>query len=274
MIACDTCQSYNITELGYYIDELGVTLRQAIMHIRSTTQNWNLFVAVDKSYNGWCINFAFRKELKVEAKNMVAALPLFLEKGFGSSKIWGWFTREARDEAANYEWDKEQGVLPIHVTTHPESEVDRSRCLEDLEDKLFTTQNTNVLHTFHLDLNKQGSNPYGDENSIATNILALVVEKSSPADDDTSMNSNPSVPASATPTDTLTATSNPTSSLTTTPDKFAFLLDILNEPDKNALAQKLLENDLARETLHLVLEKTNLLNLQSEEAPGEGGDIS
>ena len=88
------------------------------------------------------------------------------------------------------------------------------------------------------------------------------------------MDSIPPKPESSTPADTLTATSNTTSSLRTTPDKFAFLLDILNKPNKNAFAQKLMQNDAMRNTLHLVLEKTNQLTLQSDETTGEGGDVS
>ena len=274
MLACETHPSYNITELDYRIEELDVTLRQVIMHIRSTTQNWNLFVAVDKSYNGWYVDFAFRKELQVEAKNMIAALPLFLEKSFGSSKIWAWFTREAREQAANFQWDAERGIIPVNHTTEMGTQLDGWEHLEDLEDETFPDQSSNILHTFHLDLDKQGSNQYGNENSIATNVLAQVVNNASANDDDTDMDSNPPEPDTTNPADTLTATSNTTSSITTTPDKFAFLLDILNEPDKNALAQKLLENDLARETLHLVLEKTNQLTLQSDETTGERGDVS
>ena len=66
-----TFSSENIIELDTVIDRFGMSLRQAIMHIFSASKsNWNLFVAVDTSFYGNCVNFAFREELQEEAMDM------------------------------------------------------------------------------------------------------------------------------------------------------------------------------------------------------------
>ena len=93
-----TFSSENIIELDAVIDRFKMSLRQAIMHIFSASKpNWNLFVAVDTSYYGNCVNFTFREELQEEAMNMISALPLFLEAYLGHSDVWKWFTRRARE---------------------------------------------------------------------------------------------------------------------------------------------------------------------------------
>ena len=103
----------NIIELDAVVERFGMSLRQAIMHIFSASRpNWNLFVAVDTSFYGNCVNFAFREELQEEAMNMISALPLFLEAHLGHSDVWKWFTRRARNEAVDYEWHLEKGLVP------------------------------------------------------------------------------------------------------------------------------------------------------------------
>ena len=64
MKSTSTHSYFNIVELDHYLDKHDMTLREAITHIFSVTQtSWPLFVAVDTSYNGDRINFAFRTEL-------------------------------------------------------------------------------------------------------------------------------------------------------------------------------------------------------------------
>jgi hypothetical protein len=68
---------YTIIELDHRIDEVDMMLRQAIMSIFASDDR-SLFVAVDTSFYGDCVNFAYRNELEAEAVTMISALPLFL----------------------------------------------------------------------------------------------------------------------------------------------------------------------------------------------------
>ena len=173
MELCEVSRNQHIIELNHYIPSLDLTLHQAIMHIRSTTTNWNLFVAVYTSWTGQFVDFAFRRELRKEALNMIAALPLFLEHTLSSSKVWKWFTRAARDEADNYKWDNELGVIPKTVTSGMNTQLVGWEDLDDGDEEEHEFEGTRLLHSFQLDLEKLGANTYGDDGSIAMSVCNI-----------------------------------------------------------------------------------------------------
>lgn len=152
MQSTKTHSSYNIIQLDYKIEKLGVTLRQAIMHILSTVTKWNLFIAVDTSYSGECINFAFQSELEEEALNMISALPLFLQGTLNSPLVWTWFTNEAHKEAKLFKWDPEKGVVPNSEELTTNTQLDDWEQLDDIDDDEDNIQNNHVLQPFILDL--------------------------------------------------------------------------------------------------------------------------
>ena len=284
MEQCEVSRYQHIIELDHYIPSLAITLRQAIMHIRSTTINWNLFVAVDTSYTGQFVDFAFRRELREEALNMIAALPLFLEHTLSSYKVWKWFTREARDEADNYKWDDELGVIPKADMDGLNTQLDGWEDLDDGDEAEHEYEGTRLLHTFQLDLEKLGTNTYGDEGSIATRhviagaqrcvINAANTNEFQTTADDTSQHSLSQKSNKTSPSnDTLTVTSHSTSTLTNTTDKFSFLKNLGSADDKLALIKKMLEDETMRQTLHLALDELQALNLQ-EKTEGGAGDES
>ena len=179
--------------------------------------------------------FAYCKELKNEALNMISALPIFLEHFMGSSKIWKWFTCEAREEASNYKWDPDLGVCPINDAAETNIQLDRWDQPDNIQEETFDFQSNQILHSFQLDFDKQASNTYGDKGSIGTRDLQLALgipnPKSSSASKQASLNSDIS-----TQNKVLMATSTSTISLTTTPDKIESLLIALSqEPNKAAL---------------------------------------
>ena len=73
-----TAIGYTIIGLDYYIEDYEVTLRQAIMSIRSTTEpKYNLFTAVDDMSYSNKVVFAFRKSFEAEAAAAIPGLPNF-----------------------------------------------------------------------------------------------------------------------------------------------------------------------------------------------------
>ena len=86
---------YTIIGLNYYIEDYQVTLRQAIMSIRSTIKpEYNLFTAVDDMTYSNKVVFAFRKTFEAEAAAAIPGLPLILQ-GYYGLKVWTWFTEDA-----------------------------------------------------------------------------------------------------------------------------------------------------------------------------------
>jgi hypothetical protein len=234
MQSTKTHSSYNIIQLDYKIEKLGVTLRQAIMHILSTVTKWNLFVAVDTSYSGECINFAFRSELEEEALNMISALPLFLQGTLKSSSVWTWFTHEAHEEAKYFKWDPEKGVVPNSEELTTNTQLEDWEELDDLDEDEDNVPDEKILQPFILDLESLGTNTYGDAGSIKTNMYNL----NSLSDDDPPPNNKQASTTSGQTTPTaisISTETNSTSTLTSATDKIAFIKNLIKDDPELAL---------------------------------------
>jgi hypothetical protein len=234
MQSTKTHSSYNIIQLDYKIEKLGVTLRQAIMHILSTVTKWNLFVAVDTSYSGECVNFAFRSELEEEALNMISALPLFLQGTFKSPSVWTWFTHEAHEEAKYFKWDPEKGVVPNSEELTTNTQLEDWEELDDLDEDDDNVPDEKILQPFILDLESLGTNTYGDAGSIKTNMYNL----DSLSDNDPSPNPKQAstLSVATTPTTISSPTEiNSTSTLTSATDKITFIKNLIKDDPELAL---------------------------------------
>ena len=179
---------YNIIGLDYYIEDYQVTLRQAIMSIRSAREpDFNLFTAVDDMNYSNNVTFAFRKTLESEALAAIPGLPLILEGHYGP-KIWTWFAQSARDETEGYEWDPEQGLV------EKQEIVDYTELTgwEDLEEDLnnSTTAPATQVHGFEIITDNLGQNQYQDDGTIKTRHFQASIQQ-------TSNNSEPEDPATA-----------------------------------------------------------------------------
>ena len=139
------------------------------MHIFSASKkNWNLFVAVDTSFYGDCVHFAFREELQEEAMNMISALPLFLEARLGHQDVWNWFTRRARDESADYEWNLEKGLV-LKGEYFADTHLENWEQLDEIDEVML--EQTECLLPFTLDLSTFGDGTYTDDGTMKTSAL-------------------------------------------------------------------------------------------------------
>jgi hypothetical protein len=244
MDATMTHASYNIIELDHYQPKMRMTLRQAVMHIFSSSKpKWNLFLSVDTSYSGDSVIFSFRSELQDEAINMISALPLFLESMTGKQAVWSWFTRDARDEAAHYIWDKEKGIVPVAEMDCTDTILEDWEQLDDVDEE--DDQEIVEFQPFKLNLDNLGQNTYGDAGTIATDILAGQTELAEQADtshQDTPPSSIITNPGrrrpnrseeSTAPTDasTTSPTAQTPSTLTQTPEVSSILEHLTKDPE-------------------------------------------
>jgi hypothetical protein len=265
----DTYKHEDILQLDHVIGD--VSLRQAIMHIRSTTNNWNLFVSVESRPDSHLVDFAFRKELQREALEMISSLPLFLQHHLGTPRVWDWFTVEAKAAATNYYWDPDKNTAVPLVTDDPVTDWE---ALDDEDDELsIADDDSDILHSFTLDLHQLGQNAYSDGNSIQTAAYRdpppsplAHAQPSLPHDD-------PFPPDDVTMRDSTAATSTSTSTLTTTPDRLSLLQGLSDDPNKNELFEKMLDDPATREALLLALQ-TKTLSIRADVSSGVGDNGS
>lgn len=176
MKSTSTHSYFNIVELDHYLPRHDMTLREAITHIFSVTQtSWPLFVAVDTSYNGDRVNFAFRTELHDEAVTMISALPIFLEAHL-SSAIWNWFTRDARTDAQDFSWDMDKGLISKNKATNTDTHLESWEQLDDIDDDPDNNGNGRVFHNFTLDILRKVGSPSDQDSILTHNLRANMID--------------------------------------------------------------------------------------------------
>ena len=190
-----TAIGYTIIGLDYYIEDYEVTLRQAIMSIRSTTEpEYNLFTAVDDMSYSNKVVFAFRKSFEAEAAAAIPGLPLILQ-GYYGLKVWTWFTEEAKAETEAYEWDPNQGLIEKPSEIDIDEDYINLDGWEDLDDddQIATTSKPTTVHGFEL-APTLGKNQYQDDGTIKTKHFALESDNNSTQESSTTPTSNNSSP--------------------------------------------------------------------------------
>lgn len=79
-----TGKNYTILGLDYFILQVGFTMREAIMGIKSRSQeHCNLFLAVDRQAMSNTVVFVYHNDLVSEANIVISALPVILEAQYG-----------------------------------------------------------------------------------------------------------------------------------------------------------------------------------------------
>jgi hypothetical protein len=166
MTSCHT-----IIELDHFNPDVGMTLRQAIMSIFSSSgNNCTLFVAVDLSYYGDCVNFAYCEDLENEAITMISALPLFPYASLGRQFIWNWFTSDARPESSYYTWEMDRGIVANDDVSTTDTKLPSWEQLDDDDEdfELGEEPQSSVLQPFRLLIGQTGNNAYSDHGTLVT----------------------------------------------------------------------------------------------------------
>ena len=223
-----TAVGYTILGLDFYLEEYQVTLREAIMSIRSTKEpEYTLFTAVDDQQYSNKVVFAFRKTLEPEALAAIPGLPLILEGHFGP-RVWTWFADQAKAETAGYHWDPKLGL----VETQEVLDFTDLEGWEDLDETTSVdegeTQNQHV-HGFEI-TSAPAKNQYNDNGSIKTRFLVNPADASNQNPDPTSdQDQNSSTQDTA--TSTITSVQTNVGSVT--------LQELLSQASPQAAAQLL-----------------------------------
>jgi hypothetical protein len=246
---------FTIIEIDHFNQHLGMTLRQAIMHIFSSLlPECTLFVAVDTAYHGEFINFAYREELQNEAEIMISALPLFLYASLGHRSVWDWFTSDARHEASYYRWDMDLGIVAIDPSTTTDTKLAQWEQLDDVDDDDDDGPSDTVLQPFRLLLEETGKNVYGDHGTYGTQGLihqaALVIHDDDstaapePSDVDDGSGSNLNLSSVE-----ATETTNTPSTLTKPSDEESLFAQMAANPDWIARFEAMMQQQKATAAL-------------------------
>ncbi len=162
-----------ILGLDYVIPSLHVSLRQALMSIRSKEDpDKNVFVSVD----GWGdqVRFAFNMNIADEAERLIPALPIFLEATLGPA-VWTWFSDQVQRDCSDFEWDPENGIVDRQNGNSQgmlgEDDSIESDNISDDAERLDIEFNESSAKIFSLNLGNFGPNQYEDGGSVATKAL-------------------------------------------------------------------------------------------------------
>lgn len=160
-----TARNFTIIGLDYICPELGMTLREVIMGLRSSMQpERNLFVAVDHMTEHSSVIFAFHQELAEEAVVIIPALPIIIEAKYGPA-AWTWFNEDAKDYAAGFRWDTTKGLVSTEDARTDEI-VDEWSSDEELADVAIDQPQRTEIAPFNIVLGETGKNQYNDNYSI------------------------------------------------------------------------------------------------------------
>jgi hypothetical protein len=236
MNSTETSPCYTIIEIDHFNPRVGMTLREAIMHIFSAQKpDCTLFVAVDTNYNGAYVQFAYRQELSGEAAIMISGLPLFLEAHLGHRLVWDWFTSDAREATANYRWDMNLGLVPIKKDAITNIKLHKWEHLDDLDEDEEFEEEVAILQPFGLLLEATGSNAYSDGHTITTDVVAdaSVAGSDITSVSHTSIDDENSVVSRDKPVPSIdsTATATTPSTITKPPDNDIALLQLMGDPE-------------------------------------------
>ena len=160
-----TLPTHYIQSLDLFLPSAGVTLRQAIMGIKTSAENpTSLFISTDTDSWGRVI-FTFHKSQDTEAANIVPVLPIYLTHHYGN-RAWAWFNEEAKEELAEYYYDEPSGEIRCHEDEYIQEIIDETRW-ESLDDQ--ETQVEFSLAQWVVDIEHQATaNQYGDNGTVKT----------------------------------------------------------------------------------------------------------
>lgn len=155
-----TAKNYSIIGLDNYIPAIGVTMRQAIMGLQSSSQeDRNLFLVVDKQTITNTVVFAFYKDLESEANTAIFALPLILEWNY-DAVIWKWFTDKACVTSEGFKYVPNKGIIESVQHVNMEWNV-----IPDMPDNEIQEVYIEGTGNFRIDTNQKGRSELRDGGS-------------------------------------------------------------------------------------------------------------
>jgi hypothetical protein len=164
-----TATSYTILSLDYVEPHIGMTLREIIMGLCSNKQPAkNLFLNVDVHIHNQTVTFLFHADMVQEAMTAIPALPVILEAKFGT-KIWAWFSEEAKEHAIGYYWDPKVGLKSTDDDRLGDMLGDWGNewGSDDDDDKSTATASSSAgrMEPFKIVIDETGENQYYDDGS-------------------------------------------------------------------------------------------------------------
>ena len=163
-----TATSYTILALDYVEPNIGMTLREIIMGLRSNKEpSKNLFLNVDVHIFNQTVTFLFHADMVQEAMMAIPALPVILEAKFGT-KIWTWFSEEAKEHAIGYYWDSKVGLKSTDDDTGDMlGDWGSTWGSDDDDDKSTATASSSIgrMEPFKIITDATGQNQYYDDGS-------------------------------------------------------------------------------------------------------------
>jgi hypothetical protein len=173
-----TIYTDTICSLHFYVPQIGYTLCQILMSMRSATDpGTQLFMAVDeRTYGSYAVAFTVHKDRMAEATLLIPLLNIVMEAKFGAG-IWEWFTDTAKDASQGYVYDAIAGRLKNmdeedNDELSIESDAENAFVMEFSESlNISSEKNTEKGDAFDLDLSfmledKNPKNQYGNSGSV------------------------------------------------------------------------------------------------------------
>jgi hypothetical protein len=168
--------SYTIIGLDYVEPTIGSSLREILMGLRSNSDpEKNLFINVDEHIFTPTVTFLFHDDRTQEAMTAIPALPVILEAKLGT-KIWNWFSEEAKELSAGYYWDAVNGLKS--------TEDDRMTTLlgdwgaewgsDDDDDERSMASSVSRIEPFKIVTGESGTNQYYDDGSTVGTFKSAI----------------------------------------------------------------------------------------------------
>jgi hypothetical protein len=164
--------SGTIQGLDYVEPTIGITLRQAVMDIRSQETKAPLFIAVNEETWSSRVIFLFPEDRMEEAVTLIPALPIIMAAQYGP-KAWSWFNENAALETAGWFYDVDAGVVRSDEdlqTSAIVQEYDGGSDSDDEASPMGTKMELSFL-TGGLQARMGQNNNYGDAGTITTAAL-------------------------------------------------------------------------------------------------------
>jgi hypothetical protein len=173
-----TATSYTIIGLDYVQPNIGKSLREILMSIRSNLDpEKNLFLNVDEHMYTSTVTFLFHEDFTQEAMKAIPAIPVILEAKLGP-RVWSWFLEEAKHHSEGYYWDKKNGLQSHEDERLQEILGDWGRDWgsDNDDDKSTTSTASGVsrVEPFKIVTDESGKNQYYDDGSTVGTFKSII----------------------------------------------------------------------------------------------------